>query len=304
MSATKVVVLGRNQFTMGYQPQREWSWLITTAFFFGNVGAGLFFMSFVNGVYLGAAIGLLIVGVGKSTAHLLYLGRPERFLRVVVRWKTSWISRGFLAMGLFLVLGVVYVARYLGASFVPHGVAQGFGVAAAVVALVVMVYDGFVLKASRGTPLWDTYLMPLIAFCYALLGGTTLTLVVETASGVASHAQLEWLEIALLALNGVLVLLVVVTAKLREAAVQAAVALLTKGPLGRLFLSVAVGFGIGGTIALVGVKIATGSSVALAFAAVTDMCGHFFVFFSLLRAGVHPPLRRSPTYEVAPAASS
>ena len=291
MSATNVVVIGRNQFTMGYRPQGEWSWLITTAFFLGNVGAGLFLISYFNSLYLGAGVGLLIVGVGKSTAHLLYLGRPARFLRVTVRWRTSWISRGLIAMGLFLVFGVVYLARYLHASFVPHGVTVGFGVAAAIVAVVVMVYDGFVLKASRGTPLWDTYLMPVLALFYALLGGTTLTLVVEAASGASAHVQLEWLEIALLVLNGALVSLVIFTAKARQAAVRAAVALLTRGSMTRLFFGVAVGLGIGGTLALVGVSLATGSIVALAVAAVTDLCGHFFVFFSLLRVGLHPPLR-------------
>ena len=301
MSATSVVVIGRNQFTMGYRRQGEWSWLITTAFFLGNVGAGLFLISYFNGLYLGAGIGLLIVGVGKSTAHLLYLGRPERFLRVIVRWRTSWISRGLIAMGLFLVFGVVYLARYLQASFVPHGVTAGFGVAAAIVAVVVMVYDGFVLKASRGTPLWDTYLMPVLALFYALLGGTTLTLVVEAGLGATRHAQLEWLEIALLALNAVLVGLVIFTAQARQAAVQAAVSLLTRGPLTRLFLGVAVGLGIGGTLALVGVSIATGSVVALAIAAATDLCGHFFVFFSLLRVGLHPPLRPVSEPELAEA---
>lgn len=294
MSATNVVVIGRSQFTMGYRRQQEWSWLITAAFFLGNVGAGLFLVSYATGLSLGAGIGLLIVGVGKSAAHLLYLGRPERFLRVIVRWRTSWISRGLIAMGLLLVCGVVYLARYLGASFVPHGVTVAFGVAAVIAAAVVMVYDGFVLRASRGTPLWNTFLMPVLALFYALLGGTTLTLVVQAGSGATTHAQLEWLEIALLALNGVLVGLVIVTAQARQAAVQAAVALLTRGPMTRVFLGVAVGIGIGGTLALVGVSIATGSVVALAVAAVTDLCGHFFVFFSLLRVGLHPPLRPLP----------
>jgi len=289
MSTTNVAVIGRNQFTMGYRPQGEWSWLITAAFFLGNVGAGLFLLSYFNSFYLGAAIGLLIVGVGKSTAHLLYLGRPERFLRIIARWRTSWISRGLIAMGVFLVCGIVYLARYLQADFVPHGVTVGFGVAAAIVAVVVMVYDGFVLKSSRGTPLWDTYLMPVLALFYALLGGTTLTLVVQAASGASTHVELEWLEIALLVLNGALVSLVIFTAWARQAAVRAAVALLTRGPMSRVFL--AVGLGIGGTLALVGVSLATGSIVALAVAAVTDLCGHFFLFFSLLRVGLHPPLR-------------
>ena len=32
-------------FEVGYNPQKEWAWLITTAFFLGEVGAGLFLVS-------------------------------------------------------------------------------------------------------------------------------------------------------------------------------------------------------------------------------------------------------------------
>ena len=89
MAKAEPLLLGRSQFTIGYQPQGQWSWLITLAFLFGSVGAGLFLISYFSGFRLGAGIGLLIVGVGKTTAHLLYLGRPERFLRVLTRWRTS-----------------------------------------------------------------------------------------------------------------------------------------------------------------------------------------------------------------------
>ena len=110
MSTDRPLVLGPNQFLIGYQPQREWAWLIATAFFLGKVGAGLFLISYFSDFRLGAVVGLLIVGVGKTTAHLLYLGRPLRFLRAVVGWHTSWISRGIIAMGVFLACGAVYVA--------------------------------------------------------------------------------------------------------------------------------------------------------------------------------------------------
>lgn len=291
MAKAGTLLTGRSQFTIGYQPQGQWSWLIATAMFFGSVGAGLFLISYFSGLFLGACVGLLIVGVGKSTAHLLYLGRPERFLRVIARWRTSWISRGLIAMGLFLGCGLLYLARYLHISFVPHGVTVGFGVVAVIGAIVVMAYDGFVMKASRGVPLWNTYLIPVLDLFYALLGGTTLTLVLEFLSGAVTHSRLEWLEIALLLLNGMLIGLVVFTAQAREAAAQAAVALLTRGPMTRLFFGAAIGVGIGGTLILVGISVATGSKAALVIAAVTDLAGHFFVFFSLLRVGLHPPIR-------------
>jgi formate-dependent nitrite reductase membrane component NrfD len=293
MSKAKTILLGRSEFRMGYQTQGQWSWLITSAFFLGSVGAGLFLISYFSGFRLGAGIGLLIVGVGKTTAHLLFLGRPERFLRVITRWRTSWIARGAIAMGAFLACGFVYLARYLHISFVPHSVTVGFGVVAVIMACVVMVYDGFVMKASKGIPLWDTYLMPVLVLFYALLGGTTLTLVTEYFSGATTHMRLEWLEIAFLVLNAILISLVLMMAQTRHAA-QASVALLMRGPVTRLFFGAALGLGIGGTIVLVAISVATGNKAALIVGAATDLVGHFFVFFSLLQVGLHPPIRSLP----------
>jgi len=64
---------------VGYNPQTEWAWLITTAFFLGEVGAGLFLVSlFLPGKIglVSAIAGWLIVTVGKNTFHFIYLGKP------------------------------------------------------------------------------------------------------------------------------------------------------------------------------------------------------------------------------------
>ena len=302
MSTGRPLVLGPNQFLIGYQPQREWAWLIATAFFLGKVGAGLFLISYISDFRFGAVGGLVIVGVGKTTAHLLYLGRPLRFLRAVVGWRTSWISRGIIAMGVFCSCGLVYVAPYLGISFVGDGVATAFGVVAVIAAAVVMFYDGFVLKASRGVPLWDSYLMPVLVLFYALLGWVTLTLTLEVLKGETTTARLDWLQLALLALNLVLIVIVVLNAQVRHAAAQFGATLLTRGPLGWLFLAGAVGVGLVGTLVLSGIAISTGSDVALVLGSITDLAGHFFVFFSILRAGLHPPIRPLPLRR-APAAA-
>ncbi len=302
MSAERPLVLAPNQFLIGYQPQREWAWLIAAAFFLGKVGAGVFLISYFSDFKLGAVAGLLVVGVGKTTAHLLYLGRPLRFLRAIVGWRTSWISRGIIAMGLFVTCGLVYVAPYLGVSFVGDGVASAFGIVAVIAAAFVMVYDGFVLKASRGVPLWDSYLMPVLVLFYALLGGVTLTLTLEVLRGEATTGRLDWLQVALLALNLVLIAIVVLNAQVRHAAAQYGSTLLTSGPLGWLFLAGAVGVGLAGTLVLAGIAISTGSDVALVLGSITDLAGHFFVFFSILRAGLHAPIRPLPLRRAAAAA--
>jgi hypothetical protein len=86
----------QNEFLVGYEVQREWAWLITCAFFCGGVGAGTFVVSFFDKFEVGMIAGLLIVGVLKTTAHVLFLGHPLRAWRAVRGWRTSWISRGVM----------------------------------------------------------------------------------------------------------------------------------------------------------------------------------------------------------------
>ncbi len=288
MPAARSWPIVHNQFLIGYTAQREWAWLIAIAFFLGKVGAGLFVISYFTDFSLGALVGLLVVGVGKSGAHLLFLGRPERFLRAVKGWRTSRVSQGLIAMGLFVVLGAVYLPL--------DGDAQNaVGAVALAPAVVLMFYDGFVLKASRGIALWNSYLLPVLALAYSLLGGTTVALVLRAASGSeATEAQLEWMQIALVAVNLVLVAVYVFTAQVRSAAAQLAVHLLTRGRLGLVFLAGAVGIGLVGTIILAVVVALTGSTAALTLAAITDLSGHFLIFFALLRAGIYAPLRGAP----------
>lgn len=283
------------EFLIGYARQREWAWLIAAAFFLGKVGAGLFFVSFFTDFPLGALVGVLIVGLGKSTAHLLFLGRPERFWRAAAHWRTSRISQGLLAMGAFLAFGAVYLALELPAGTRDGAAQDAVGALALAGALLVMVYDGFVLKASRGVALWDSWLLPVLALLYALLGGTTLTLVLRAIeSSATSETELHWLQLSLLGLNLALVSVYLLTAQVRSAAAELAVRLLTRGPLGLAFLLGAIGVGLVATIALGAVFAATDSQGVLAAAAVTDLLGHFLVFFTILRAGIYAPLRQVP----------
>jgi sulfite dehydrogenase (quinone) subunit SoeC len=287
---TRRLLIGGNQFLIGYQQQQEWAWLIATAFFLGGIGGGLFMVSFFSDFKLGALIGILAVGIGKTAAHLLYLGKPLRFLRAVVGWRTSWISRGILGMTGFCLLGAVYVAPYVHVSFVSNGVAHAFGIAALPFAFLMMFYDGFVLKASKGIRFWDSYLMPVLLLFYATLGGITLTLALEVLANEATAKRLEWAGIALLVVNLVLIGFYVVSARMRGAASELAARLLRQERLGRVFLlALAVGFGC--TLVLAVVSLATHNGATMTVAGLTDVFGHFFVLFAILRVGIHAPIR-------------
>ncbi|MCL5959221.1 MAG: hypothetical protein M1358_07870 [Chloroflexi bacterium] len=97
-------------FVVDFREQTEWKWLIASAFFLGGLGSGLFLVSAHMDFPVGLALGLVVVLVGKNTAHLLYLGRPERFWRALANPAASWISRGFFATVAFAVFGDFYLA--------------------------------------------------------------------------------------------------------------------------------------------------------------------------------------------------
>jgi sulfite dehydrogenase (quinone) subunit SoeC len=290
------LLIARNDFRIGYTAQQEWAWLITAAFLFGGVGAGLFVVSYFAGFSEGALAGLLLVGVLKSIAHILFLGKPLRAWRAVFMWRTSWISRGLIAIGVFLVCGLVYLLPYLGVSALEgSAVKQVFGGVAVAAAFVVMVYDGFVMKASRGIPFWNTYLVPLLVLCYSLIGGTTLTLVLRVATGDGfSKSAIEGIELGVLGLNVVLVGTYVVTVRARGGASALSVTMLTRGGLGLTFLLAALGIGLAAALALAVVAAVTGSTATLALAAAADLGGHFAMVYAVLRAGVYAPPRSLP----------
>jgi formate-dependent nitrite reductase membrane component NrfD len=291
--ATGAVRVPRGEFMFSYTVQQEWAWLISAAFFFGGVGAGVFVISYFAGYYTGMVVGLAVVAVLKTTAHLLFLGRPLRAWRAVTKWRTSWLSRGVLAIIVFLLAGFVYASPKLGIDVVDKGsaVQEVFGVIAVLGAVVVMIYDGFVLKQSRGIPFWNTYLIPLLTIGYATLAGVTLTLVLQSITLTHAHqGSLEALQITMLVVNLVLVGLYVVAARTRGAAAQVSAAMLTRGRLRALFLLV-VGLGLLGTLVFSAIAIAADSVPFQAIGACCDLIADFFIFFAVIRSGVYAPLR-------------
>jgi formate-dependent nitrite reductase membrane component NrfD len=291
MPPTRSPLVSPTQFLIGYQLQREWAWLIAAAFFFGTAGAGTYIVSFAVGFHVGIVASLVIVGVLKAAAHMLFLGKPLRFPFAVLKWRTSWISRGIVAMLVFLVSGLVYAASFPSGSPVSSGVAHAFAWIAAVAAAVIMVYDGFVLRSSRGIPMWNTLLFPAVGLSYSLLGGSTITLALQKLWNENTDRWLEWLQLGLVFVNVGLILAVILTARNRDAATRISVSLLTRGPIAPFFIGLAVGVGIVATLVLIVVSLAGGGTWALVAAGVTDLIGEFFLFFSLLRVGAHPSPR-------------
>ena len=140
----------------------------------------------------GLPLGFTLVAIG-AISHLLFLGRPERFWRMVKGFRTSWISRGLVGMTFFLVIAAAYLLlalveaqnTRLGATFLALSLLG---------ALWIVVYKGFVCASSKGIPLWNPALIPVLYIAYALRGGASALVIMAALATLSS--PMELLELA------------------------------------------------------------------------------------------------------------
>ncbi len=290
---TQSIAIAPHRFAFGYYRQAWWNWLIGAAFFCGGLGAGLFLISLLTRHALGMLVGYLIVVVGKNTAHLLYLGRPERFWRAAMRPDRSWIARGIWASGLFGVSGLLLLLPYwLGPAWqLPPGIEPAVSAVAIVSALFIMFYDGFVMNTSPAIPFWHTKLLPVLVLMYAALGGTTLALTIRELRG-GGGAVLDYLhhEEHILLTTNFLLLSFYLLRMLRWApAARETARLWLKGPYARVFFGLVLLVGLLATLLLSLVHDRVQATWLVALIAACEMTGDFALLMILLKSGLFAP---------------
>jgi formate-dependent nitrite reductase membrane component NrfD len=291
------LTIAKHRFAFGYFRQTFWNWLIGTAFFLGGLGGGLFLLSLLTGHPAGMLAGYLIVMVGKNAAHLKFLGRPERFWRAAMRPDRSWIARGIWATGLLGLSGLLLLLPYLfGPQWqVPGWMTDAATVVAALSALFIMFYDGFVLNSSRGIAFWRTLLLPLLILMYAALGGATLSLTIRELRGEAIPGFVTSLEHVLLVLNFLLLVVYLLRMNLTLPAARETLQLWLLGRYSRVFFGLVFGVGLFGTLLLSFAKDRVEAQWLVVLIAACELTGDFSLVMLLLKSGLFPP-QTAPAY--------
>jgi formate-dependent nitrite reductase membrane component NrfD len=172
------------EFMVKYTPQREWiegkGVLLWLAFFFIELGAGMFVIASLFESIIGMFTGWLICGLLGGGCHILYLGKPLNFYRAFLRPSTSWISRGMSFVMGFLILGFVHMILV---NWVTSFIA--LLVIINILAFLTVIYGGFAMNFVNGIPLWNTALLPILYVAAGFWGGA------ELASGVAATTGIE-----------------------------------------------------------------------------------------------------------------
>jgi sulfite dehydrogenase (quinone) subunit SoeC len=286
--ATRELLIAPHRFAAGYHRQTFWNWLIGTAFFLGGVGGGLFLVSLLTGHLAGMIAGFLIVVVGKNTAHLLFLGRPERFLAAARRPDRSWIARGIWAMGVFMVTGFVSILIQAHSHWlnVPGWAATVTFVLAAASALFIACYDGFLMRSSAGVASWRTLLLPLLLFMYASLGGITLSLTIRELRGEIPPVGLESLERGLLVANFFFLAIYLYRLSRSLPAARETLREWLRGTYSRAFFGLVLLVGLAATMLLSFVHSTVHTFALVVLIACCELIGDFSLMMLILKSGL------------------
>jgi len=284
-------------------PQTEWVegkgsifWL---AFFFIQLGGGMFCVSSVFGILLGEFLGWLICAVLGGGLHLLHLGHPMRFYRMVLRPQTSWVSRGLIFMVTFLILGGLQMIFQL------RGISSlALLVIADIFAFLTVIYGGFAMNCINGIPFWNSALLPILYAVASFLGGAELSMIVLLNSSVSRQTVLGIQELSrgLLAAFIVILPTYLIAARYGFPSGKASVNEIVRGRSWLLFWVVVVFLGLVVPIGVATYSLVFGSeeiSLILLYLSIAfELLGDLALRYLILKNGFYNPLVPAPAYYV------
>jgi formate-dependent nitrite reductase membrane component NrfD len=286
--------LEAHEWMINYTRQTEWidrrGIFLWIAFYAGGLGGGLFLVSLFFNSLWGMFISWLIIAVVKGGAHLVYLGKPLRFWRIVFRPQSSWLARGIIFVFAFVIFSAVQMAF----TFWLPGTAVEivFKVLAGIAALAVTVYTGFVLNTVKAVPFWNSTMLPILFVLCGILGGFGLTVIIFLNSGSVQIAAAEAGSRWLLIINALLIGIYLWAAANRETTGKQSVIQQIRGNLALVFWVGIVLLGI-----VIPLVIAFGSYFAgeissplLVTGVVCEVIGGLALRYCVLKAGAYKPL--------------
>ncbi len=282
-----------HEWMVNYTRQTEWidrrGIFLWIAFYAGGLGGGLYLVSLLFNSLWGMFISWLIIAVIKGGTHLMYLGKPLRFWRIITRPQTSWLARGFIFVMLFVGLGAVQMML---SNWLPGTAVEiVFKVLAGIMAFGVTTYTGIILKNVKGVPFWNSLLLPVLFIICGVLGGFGLAVMIALNGGDINLAAAEMGSRWLLIANALLIVVYLWQASRRESVGKQSVLEQIRGQSAPVFWIgvVLLGIMIPLAIAVSGLIVEVPSSVLLT-AVICEIIGGLALRYCVLKAGAYKPL--------------
>jgi formate-dependent nitrite reductase membrane component NrfD len=279
-------------FMVKYTPQREWieghGILVAFAMFFGGISGGLYLAS----LYFDSMPGTIVAWALAALAGLVdmaHLSKPMRFWRMMLKPGSSWISRGFILI--FLFLGAAAIQIIL-SQWAPGAAEIFFKVVAGIMAFGVAIYSGFVVGYVGAIKLWNSGLVPILYVVSGLVGGLAVVMLASLNKDAASLVNIGNYLLAVLVVYAVFVATYFWSATYGSVTARDSAARVLRGPIAPAFWLGAVLLGIILPLALVApFSLAeNASAAAFAVAAVCAIIGGVMLRYVILKGGLYSPL--------------
>jgi formate-dependent nitrite reductase membrane component NrfD len=282
------------EYMVKYTQQKGWidgrGNFIAFAFFLGGIGGGLFMAAAYFDSVLGMFIALLISGL-MGVSYMLHLGQPLQFWRMLMKPKTSWISRGF--MFIFLYAGFALIAIILDYWFPEYTAAiTAFKVLGGIFAFAQSIYTGFAVSYVNAIKLWNSAILPILFVVCGFSGGMAVLLGISIGGSASQLALMENITRITLISFAVILIVYLWNATYSNTAARDAVARLLGGNIAAIFW---IGVIILGVVIPLGISIGTyfageASTALLLTAVVTEIIGGLSLRYVILKGGIYIPL--------------
>jgi len=275
------------EFMVKYTPQRDWieghGILIAFALFFGGIAGGLYLVSLYYDSLLGMFIAWILAMVTGMT-DMAHLSKPTRAWRMMLKPKTSWISRGFIVIWLFLGAAAIQMAITYWAD--GGAIETVFMVLGGILAFGVAIYSGFVVGYVGAIKLWNSAIIPILFVVAGVAGGLALLMVVSVGESFLSVDVAIALRAVLIG-YAVCVAIYLWVATYESTAARDSAMRILRGNIAPVFWLLVVLLGI---IVPIIMLFAADSTAVFIISGILIIIGGVALRYSILKAGVYSPL--------------
>jgi len=156
----KQAKLMRYEWMVRYTPQTEWiegkGVLLWLAFFFSEMGAGIYFVSLFLNFKAGWLVGWIMTMVLGGIAHIGFLGHPMRSWRILLKPANSELCRGLWAILLFGVIGFFQIVPLLLPGLPWTGNEAAMKTILGIFCILIISHGFLTMNVVRALPLWNS----------------------------------------------------------------------------------------------------------------------------------------------------
>lgn len=280
-----------------YTHQEEWIegrgvflWL---AFFFSEVGAGIYFVSLFLNFRSGWVTGWLLSLIVGGLVHLAYLGNPMRSWRVFLRPKSSELSRGLWAILLFAVFGFFQVLPVVIPEIPWSGENVVLKTITGILCILLITHGFLTMHVVKALAMWNSAMMiPLSLSSGICLGSQAVAFMVAMSGGNLAVPEL-WARWSLIAYTLVVGMFLLGNAHASAAARKSVQSLLSGELAVRFYVGI---LGIGIVVPLIITFIGWGAGLPalsgplLFFRMACVVTGDLTMRHSVMKAAVYAPV--------------